>query len=162
MTAKKIALAFGLAIVLPSMIHFGVETITPKPKWRDYQVEDYYPKYQKATPEEKIKLDKERKAKEADRLSQEKKFQQLLYFIAVPIGIAAIIFGACIPCRAIGAGLMFGGIFCVGNGFINYWNELSEILKFISALLTFIVLMVVGYTKIEKDNCQSKNDKPCC
>ena len=44
MIAKKIALAFGLAIVLPSMIHFGVGIITPKPKWRDYQVEDYIKK----------------------------------------------------------------------------------------------------------------------
>jgi hypothetical protein len=73
MIAKKIALAFGLAIVLPSMIHFGVGIFTPKPKWRDYQVEDYYVKYQKATPEEKAKLDKEKKEKEAERIINIKK-----------------------------------------------------------------------------------------
>lgn len=133
------------------MIHFGVGTITPKPKWRDYQVEDYHTRYQKATPEENTKLEKERKAKEAERLSKEKEFQKLLYFVAVPLGILAIILGACLPFRAIGAGLMFGGIFCVCNGYFNYWNELSESLKFISSFSTFIVLIIIGYKKIEKD-----------
>ena len=151
MIAKKIALAFGLAIVLPSMIHFGVGIITPKPKWRDYQVEDYHVKYQKATPEEKAKLDKGKKEKEAERIINEKKFQKLLYFVAVPIGILAIVLGACLPFRSIGAGLMFGGIFCVCDGYFNNWNELSESMKFISAFCTFIVLLIIGYKKIEKD-----------
>jgi hypothetical protein len=58
--ASMLIFQLGLAIVLPSMIHFGVGIITPKPKWRDYQVENYYMKYQKATPEEKAKLDKDK------------------------------------------------------------------------------------------------------
>ena len=61
-----------------------------------------------------------------------------------------------IACRAfflspaIGAGLMFGGIFSVCDGYFNYWSELSATLKFFSLLAAFVVLIVVGYRKIER------------
>jgi hypothetical protein len=36
MIAKRFALAFGIAVVFPAMIHFGVSTFSPKPRWPDY------------------------------------------------------------------------------------------------------------------------------
>ena len=52
MLAKKFALGFGIAIIFPMMIHYGVSTFSPEPKWKDYQVENYYEKHERATPEE--------------------------------------------------------------------------------------------------------------
>ncbi len=63
---------------------------------------------------------------------------------------AAVIVGAFLAVPAIGTGLMFSGIFSVSDGYFNYWSELSAQLKFFSLLAAFIVLLVVGYRKLEK------------
>ena len=84
------------------------------------------------------------------REKAEKNFQKHLFFVAVPLGIIAIVVGAFISIQAIGTGLMFGGIFSICDGYANYWYELSNPLKFASMLLAFIVLILVGLKKLEK------------
>jgi hypothetical protein len=150
MLAKKIALGFGITIVFPMMIHYGVSTFTPQPKWKDYQVKNYYERHKRATPEEQKKLEVEKNRLQVQRRKDKKCFQKYLFFVAVPIGIIAIVIGAFLSIQTIGTGLMFGGIFSVCDGYFNYWSELADPLKFISMLLTFIVLLMVGYKKLEK------------
>ena len=36
MLAKKFALAFGVAVVFPAMIHYAVSSFSPEPRWSDY------------------------------------------------------------------------------------------------------------------------------
>jgi len=36
MLAKKFALAFGIAVVFPAMIHYAVSSFTTEPRWSDY------------------------------------------------------------------------------------------------------------------------------
>ena len=67
----------------------------------------------------------------------------------MPLGLITIVIGAFLPIPAIGTGLMFGGIFSVCDGYYNYWSELSSLWKFFSLLAAFIVLLVVGYKKVE-------------
>ncbi len=150
MLAKKFAGGFGIAIVFPMMIHYGVSTFSPPPKWKDYQIANYHERYKRATPEERKRLEAEKKRMEKQREKAEKSSQKCLFFIAVPLGIIAIIAGAFLSIQAVGAGLMFGGIFSVCDGYFNYWYELGDFLKFISMLLAFIVLIFVGYKKLEK------------
>jgi hypothetical protein len=69
--------------------------------------------------------------------------------VAVPLGLITIVVGAFLPIPAIGTGLMFGGIFSVCDGYYNYWSELSSLWKFLSLLAAFIVLLFVGYKKLE-------------
>ena len=149
MLAKKFALGFGIAIVFPMMIHYGVSTFSPKPKWREYQVENYYERHKRATPEEQKKLEAEKNRLDEEKRKTEKRFQKHLFFVAVPLGITAIVIGAFLSIQAIGAGLMFGGIFSVCDGYFNYWYELADPLKFASMLVAFVVLLFVGYKKLE-------------
>lgn len=151
MLAKKFALGFGIAIVFPMMIHYGVSIFSPQPKWKDYQTENYYEKHKRATPEEQEKLEAKKNQLEEQRMKAEKRFQKRLFFVAVPLGITAIVVGAFLSIQAIGTGLMFGGIFSACDGYFNYWSELADSLKFISMLLVFIVLLIVGYKKLEKE-----------
>ncbi len=132
------------------MIHYGVSSFSPSPKWQDYEVQNYYERHKRATPEEQIKLEEEKNRLHQQREIAEKKFQQNLFFVSVPIGIISVIFGAFLAIQAIGTGLMFGGIFSVCDGYLNYWDRLADPLKFISMLLLFIVLIIVGYKKLEK------------
>ena len=74
----------------------------------------------------------------------------IAFFVAVPSGIIAIIVGAFLSIQAIGTGLMFGGIFSVCDGYFNYWYELADPLKFASMLVTLVVLIFIGYKKLER------------
>ena len=152
MLAKKFALGFGLAVVFPVMIHYGVSTFVPQPKWQDYlSLRTYdYQRYQAASAEEKARLDAEHKQLENKRKAAEKRFQRTLFVIAVPLGLAALVFGALGSIKAVGTGLMFGGIFSIMDGYFNYWSELADSWRFISMLLAFFVLMFIGYRKLAK------------
>lgn len=150
MLAKKFALGFGIAIIFPMMVHYGVSTFSPQPKWKDYQVKNYYERHKRATPPEQKKLEDEKNQLQEQRQKETKRFQKHLFFVAVPLGIIAIVVGAFLPIQAIGTGLMFGGIFSVCDGYCNYWHELGDVLKFLSLLCAFIILIVVGYKKLEK------------
>jgi len=139
MPAKRFALTFGIAIVFPAMIHFGVSMFSAQPSWKDYHgvplAESNSPEYKKKDAEYKV---------------AEKEFEKHLFAVAVPLGLLAIVIGAYLPLPAIGTGLMFGSIFSISDGYFNYWAELSPQLKFFSLLAAFIVLLTVGYRKLEK------------
>ena len=148
MLAKKFAIGIGIAIIFPMMIHYGVSTFSPQPRWEKYQIINYYERYKEASPQEKRQMEEEKTRLDNLRREKEKQFETHLFFVAVPLGIIAIIAGAFLSIQAIGTGLMFGGIFSIVDGYINYWSELSDGLRFISLLIAFIVLIVVGYKKI--------------
>ena len=153
MLAKKFALGFGIAIIFPMMIHYGVSTFVHEPKWNDFRSGYYsydYDAYKNATPAEKAKMDAERRQREDQRRAAEKRFQRALFFVATPLGLAAIVVGSLLPIQAIGTGLMFGGIFSVCEGYISYWSELPDGMRFISLLGAFIILVYIGYRKLAK------------
>ena len=150
MLAKKIALGFGIAIILPMLVHYGVSTFSPAPKWEDRYERYSDQKYQNATPVERAKIETENQEREKIWRHKEKVFQSRLFFVAVPIGIACIIIGAILSIQAIGTGLMFGGIFCITEGYVCYWSELQDWMRFLSLLAAFIVLIFVGYRKLAK------------
>jgi hypothetical protein len=139
MLAKKFALAFGIAVVFPAMIHYAVASFSTEPRWSDY--------YASALIDHNsAEFDRQ----QAAYRSAEQAFEKRLFFVAVPLGLITIIVGAFLPIPAIGTGLMFGGIFSVCDGYYNYWSELSALWKFLSLLAAFIVLLVVGYKKLER------------
>ena len=150
MLAKKIALGFGIAIIFPMLVHYGVSTFSPAPKWREHYKNYDFRKYQSASPAEKAKMDAERESEKKLWRQKEKTFQNHLFFAAVPVGIAAIIVGAILSIQAIGTGLMFGGIFCLTEGYVCYWSELQDWMRFLSLLVGFVVLIFVGYRKLAK------------
>jgi len=114
MLAKKIALGFGLAIIFPMMIHYGVSTFSPEPKFESYAKQKEFNKT--ATAQEKVQ-------KEEARESAQKQFEKHLYLVAVPLGLVAILVGAFSRIQSIGSGLMIGGIFSITDGYINYWSH---------------------------------------
>ena len=150
MLAKNFALGFGIAIILPMLVYYGVSMFSPSPKWRDYRVDGYSQRYEEADKEEKAELRKEQKRLEEERRAHSKRFERQLFFVATPIGIAAMIAGSVIAIQAVGAGLMFGGIFTVTEGYVCYWSELPDWMRFLSLLLAFAILVYIGCRKLAK------------
>ena len=150
--AKKFALGFGIAVLFPLTIHYGVSTFSPAPKWEDYQVKHYHTHYQNASQEEQTKLEEEQSQLDEKRKEHEKRFQRHLFFVTTPMGILAIILGSFIAVQAVGSGLMFGGIFCLIDGYINYWSELPDSMRFVSLLMALIVLVFIGFKKFRESS----------
>ncbi len=150
MLAKKFALGFGIAIILPMMVHYGVSTFSPRSSWRDYRDSGYYGSRQNASPEEKARLEKKRDEQIKILEEGRRRFQRNLFLVAIPIGIIAIILGSLTAVQAIGTGLMFGGIFTLVDGYCWYWSELQDWMRFVSLLLAFIVLIYIGYRRLAK------------
>jgi len=107
MIAKKFALAFGIAVVFPAMIHYGVSTFSPEPRWQDYHV----------TPlinSNSVEYQK----KDAEYRATEKVFEKHLFAVAVPLVLVTVLVVVFLAVPAIGTVLMFGGIF---NFFYGYF-----------------------------------------
>ncbi len=146
--AKKFALGFGIAVLFPMMIHYGVRSFSPQPRWENYQVRHAYLAYDdKADPAEREKVEAEQRAMEEKRRADEKRFQKHLFCATTPLGILAIIAGTLIGIQAVGSGLMFGGILCLIDGYINYWSELPDFMRFLSLLAGFCILIFIGFKK---------------
>lgn len=150
--AKKFALGFGIAILFPLTVHYGVKTFSPEPRWENYQVEHYHTRYQKAPPEEQVKLEEQQDEMDKKRRQHEKHFQKNLFFVTTPLGIIAIILGSIIAIQAVGSGLMFGGIFCLIDGYVNYWSELPDAMRFGSLLLALATLLIIGFKKFNEQS----------
>jgi len=148
MLAKKIGFGFGIAVILPLMVHYGVSTFVRQPKWENYHNGHYYEQYEEASPEKKIDLREKREQRELEYRSKRSKFERHLFFVAVPVGLAAVVIGSFLSVQAIGAGLIFGGIFTLIDGYCWYWSELQDWMRFVSLLVAFVVLVVMGYSKL--------------
>lgn len=149
MLAKKFALGFGLAVLLPFLIYYGVSTFSPPPKW-DYQTERYQfdTKNSPLTKEEFAQRKAEYDKYDKDYQAKHKEFQQHLFFVAAPIGLIALIAGSFVSVQAVGTGLMFGGVFTFLEGVLSNWSEIQDSMKFGLLLITFAILILIGYKKL--------------
>ncbi len=145
MLARQFAIGFGIAIIFPLLIYYGVATFYPPPKINWYQAGLTGPN---ATTEQRQEaFEKQEEARQV--YDQEaRKFARVLFWVAAPLGTIALLAGAWIKFHAIGAGLMFGGISTVAEGCWHYWDYLPNGFRFGSLLIAFAVLVVVAYMKL--------------
>ena len=156
MLAKKFGFGFGIAILLPMLVHFGVSTFSPQPKWHDYYDSNYYTEYQNATEEERKELQKEKKEIDDKYRSKRKIFERRLFFVAAPVGIAALAIGSYVGVQAVGAGLIFGGIFTLVDGYCWYWSELQDWMRFLSLSIAFVIIVAIGYKRSGEKETKGK------
>ena len=148
MLAKRIALGFGIAIILPLLVHYGVSTLSPSSKDVEKHVSHNHSKHMQHTCEGR-KVSEYEQEKTTEKLDiHQRRFEKHLFIVAVPIGIVAIIIGASIAIPGLGTGLMFGGIFTSIDGYASCWTTLPDWLRFLSLLLVFCVLVVVSIKKM--------------
>jgi hypothetical protein len=151
MLARQIAVGFGIAIIFPLLVYYGVCTFVPPPKYSTFVTVNTTSVAANATPEQR----KEAEDRRAERQKQQdaykaaaRDFARVLILVSAPLGIAAILIGAYLALHAIGTGLIFGGILTVGWGYWNYWQYLDDWLRFLSLLLGFAILLFVGYRRV--------------
>jgi len=140
MLARQIAIGFGLAIIFPLLVYYGVRTFSPPPKWPPFEYEA-----QAATAEERRAQNEKRKVERATYNDQAKAFARVLIIASTPLGIGAILIGMLLHSASVGTGLILGGIVTVAHGYWGYWNYADDWLRFVSLLLGFGILLFVAY-----------------
>lgn len=144
MLAKKIAVGFGIAFLLPLVVYYGVNTFQPRPNPDDYRVKDIEERYGDAGPLERAELKKQH-CEAYERLKADTGlFNKYLFLVAMAVGLIVIYAGLVIKTQPIGAGLLFGGLLVFGMGYVFSWNGLLNWLKFYSVLVCLSVLMFIG------------------
>jgi hypothetical protein len=143
MLARQIAFGFGIAVIFPLLVYYGVSTFYAPPKWQDFQSST--PLGANSTPEERREYaDNQRRNREAHDVAA-KNFARVMVLVATPLGIAAILFGAYAGVHAVGTGLILGGIAAVACGYYGYWSYLDDWIRFVSLLVAFVILVIVGW-----------------
>ena len=150
MLDKKFALGFAIAMVLPMLMYYGLSSVSPPPQWENYMMDNYQERHARATPDEQKQMEAERSTRDAKMREDIRRFSQHLFFTAVPVGVLAIVIGVFLPVQTVGTGLMFGGIISLCVGYLGYWSELSHVWRFVSLLIAFIILVAIGYRKVER------------
>ena len=145
MNVMKIAVGFGVAVIFPMLVHYGVSTFSSPPEWKDYLQPEWELLDESATRAERQQLDSERQVQRDLYEEHSIRFAKHLFWVAVPIGLTALIIGAMLQVPTIGTGLIFGGIFTMIDAYGNYWQYLPHGLRFVSLLVAFTVLVVIGY-----------------
>lgn len=143
MLARQIAVGFGVAIVLPLLIYYGVSSFSHAPKRADYFAPPVY--NGNMTPEQRS-AQQEKLWSETEAFNEAQRvFSLRLLCVSAPLGYAAILLGAWRPGYGLGAGLMFGGILAVTDAYWWHWEFIEDWLRFVSLLIAMAVLMFAGY-----------------
>src|ERR1700730_758629 len=143
LTAKRFAIGFGIAVAVPILINLGVGSFSKAPVYSDYHHGQQY--YGETSTAIRQQFDKDQAA--YDRALT--LYEDRLFVVAVPVGLAALIIGSLIATTAVSPGLMFGGIFSVIAGFGFCWDKLPEPLRFVSLLVACGLLVCIGFRKID-------------
>ena len=143
MIARLFAINFGIAIIFPLLIYYGVSTVSPAPKWNAFHEQVVY------TPnpshDELVARQQKQKAENDAFAEANRVFSLRLLCVAAPLGYAAILLGGSRLAPVFGPGLMFGGIFAVIDGYWSHWSYLEDWIRFISLLIALAVLLLVSY-----------------
>jgi hypothetical protein len=156
---KKFILIIGLMIIFPTMLHYAVSTFYPEPKVEQF-IQALPPADRQLTAGERLERQTEQRRLNNERKAAEAAFAVRLFWVVVPCGLIAIIVGTLLKAQALGSGLMAGGIISIAEGYIRYWPQLPDYLHFISLFLAFILLIYIGYKKLDKPDNHSSTIQP--
>ena len=152
MLARKIILGFGFAVLMPMLIHCGIDAFVPGPDDRaHYQEIERLREHEKdAQAQERASLSARREQLAAAHTARKDQSERIHFFVGAPIGILVTLAGSFIRAQAIGGGLMLGGIFTFTGGCAYYWADLSRPGRFFVLLVAFAALLWIGYQRLSE------------
>ena len=77
-----------------------------------------------------------------------KKYERNVFIIGMILGIAAVVISLLIKLDSVSIGFMAGGILVMIVALVRYWNELGDKLRFIILAVVLIILIWIGYKKL--------------
>jgi hypothetical protein len=153
-TALRLAIAAGIAILLPMLVYSGVAAIHAPPDWQDYHQERPVVEPAEPTGNEPSAENAERaKAEAARRMDEENRafsaareaFTQVLFFVAVPLGLLALLLGGVVSNPAVAPGLILGGLTTMIVGYMNHWEHTGHALRFATLAVGLLILVAIAW-----------------
>lgn len=147
MLARKIILGFGLALVIPALIHNAVDiTAGDRPLFIQTEeqmgVRDLPPGDERR--ELQAQIDDARTEYEADR----RRYARLQFFIGVPMALAVGVVGAFVSIPAISGGLLLGSIWAFVDVGLWRWAALPPLLRTLALAIGLAGLLWVAYKRL--------------
>lgn len=184
---KKLAMIFAIAILLPLCIGLFVDAIYSEPKYEDYCNQTFYPEYKQVIPNITCP-DFSMTAEYQDCVNRHgnpifkydqnncqiydkcdlcpiefQKVQSIynrnLFFILAPIALIFVVLGIFLTVEYLGAGFMFGGLILLFYATMRYFSDMSKLLRAIVILVELVIILYIGYRKIDKKSKQNKKKK---
>lgn len=148
MKGINFAIAMGIAILLPLLVVYGVNTFSPPPKWEDFHHSEFAPGLPEKESPGQIAQRAETYQREMERMNEAKKqYQMRLFYTAVPVGLLSILIGTFVRIPALGSGMVFGGVFTLVEGYVFNWARLDDPIKFVSLLIALIALGIIAHRR---------------
>jgi hypothetical protein len=147
---RQFALIFGIAILYPMLIHYGVRAYQPFPKFEytvyaSARLAPTTPEGWKAWDEENRVAEQRHQEELATIDKATQPFYRSLILVAVPLGVAVILIGSFLKAQSVGLGLILGGCISIANAYSGYWAHLDDWIRYLSLLLAFCLAVFVGY-----------------
>ena len=138
MRTVQVALAIGIAVLLPLLAEMSVRFYAEPPKYDSYAD---YTERQSMTPEEQKKAHDEAKRKADEYDKAEADFNLKLFYFAFPLGVIEVIAGTLLWRKpTLAAGIVFGGISTIACGSFSSWETLPGWCRYASLLFTLLLL----------------------
>ena len=150
MRVIQVALAIGIAVLLPMMAEMSVRFYAEPPTYDAYQ--DYY-QQQGMSPEERANADKEAQRKSDEYEKAYAAYNLKQFYFTFPLGIIEVVIGSLLLRRpTLAAGVVFGGLSTIAYGSFSSWESLPNWCRFSSLLFALLVIGVLAYIADRKSS----------
>ncbi len=146
MWVKNFALGFGVAILFPMLVHYGINTFVPPLDLSATYVNVTFSQENMTQQQINRNIELHRQLQSL-RETVYQKYAEMFFLFALPIGVAAIIFGLYMNIPGVGAGFIFGGVFTILEAYLLNWGSLNNSMRFVSLLLALSVIVYVAYRR---------------
>ena len=175
MKFKQIALAIGIVILLNIFFNYGIFTFYKSPEYTQFCPETLYSKNIQTEKEctdagglwhySGPEVQKAATATGAvimgycditytcnkEYTAVREIYDRNVFIVLTILGIITLILGlTVISVDAVANGFLFGGILSILVGVIRYWSAMDDYLRFIISGIALVLLIWVGYKKINK------------
>ena len=186
MDVKKIAMILAITVLLPLFVGLFTDAVYLQPKYENYCNNTYYdsPKTVPATP---VNCTDIYSTPEVQKCNNEKgmpefrydanncqtfkscnycskyfndatqKYNRNIFFVLLPVGLIVVILGLYLLVDYLGAGLMFAGLIIMFYATMRYFSDMSKILRALVILVELLVIMWIGYKKIDDNRSSNGN-----
>jgi len=178
MDVKKIAMILAITALLPLFVGLFTDAVYQQPKYNDFCNSSINSYPQKAIPATPVNCSYNY-GPEQDKCYNDggqpefnytdvgcqiytscnycnkyfndatQKYNRNIFFILLPAGLVIVILGLYLLIDYLGAGLMFAGLIIMFYATFRYFSDMSKILRALVILVELLVIMWIGYKKIE-------------
>jgi MFS family permease len=143
MKAIQVALALGIAVLLPLLADMTVRIWASPPESTNYY--NYYDEQPK-TAEQRQRAETDMRKRNGDYEKAQAAFNLQVFYVAFPLGVLEVLTGFLLRRKGtLAAGILFGGLGTISCGSFSSWDTLPGIWRYTSLVFVLLLLGTLAY-----------------